>query len=392
MHHTIVQRKLTPRLPMLAPILQEELNGAFHQNVPADDDWTDFQPFLNLGQVVARVSARALVGPAFCRNPTWLDISVNYTQNLFVTIVIMRMFPHWTHPAVSRLLPSCWRRQGYLRTAKRLLGPTLEDLIRRNDEGTWSPEATEEGFNVLSWMVEAAKGGDRNPDSLAHAEVLLALASVHTILVRVVNVIYDLMSHPEYIDELREEIQFVEKDFGWADGSPVQAYAQLNKLDSVIRESQRLSPPTILGMKRLFKQDYTLSTGLMIAKGTYAALPVMAIENDPEHTLSSDEYDGLRSYRKMQAAKESQEKWSEHEFTSIDKTTLNFGYGKAACPGRYFAGLVIKMIMVKLLTEYDFRFKEGSDRPRNHLVHEFLFPWPWDKVQIRRREKGVCPF
>ena len=66
--------------------------------------------------------------------------------------------------------------------------------------------------------------------------------------------------------------------------------------------------------------------------------------------------------------------------------------GEDGFPGRYFAGLTIKMMMVKLLTEYDWRFKEGSARPKNHLVHEFLFPWPWDKVQLRRREKPTCPF
>ncbi|KAJ5727075.1 cytochrome P450 [Penicillium malachiteum] len=362
-HHSIVQRKLTPRLPLLAPALHAELNSAFEERIPPAEDWTDIQPFLDFGFGVARIASRAIVGPAFCRNPAWINIAVNYTQDLFETIVIM---------------------------PKGLLGPKFAVLIRRNDEGTWSPGETEEEFNVLSWMVEAAKGSDRNPEALAHAEVLLALASVHTILVRVVNVMYDLMSHPEYIEELREEIDHIQKATSW--DNPAQAYSQLHKLDSVIRESQRLSPPTILGMKRMFNQDYTFSTGLTIEKGTYAAIPVMAIENDPENTLNPSEYDGYRSYRKAQAAKEAGQKWSDYQFTSIDETTLNFGYGKTACPGRFFASLTVKMMMVKLLTDYDWRFKAGVDRPKNHLVHEFLFPWPWDKVQIRRREKPACPF
>ena len=301
----------------------------------------------------------------------------------------MRMFPSWTHPALSRCLSSWWRCQGYLKSAKGLLGPAIDDLIRRNDNGTWQPEATDEGFNVMAWMVEAAKGQDRNGDTLAHAEVLLALASVHTILVRIVNVLYDLIAHPEYIDELRDEIRSVEKEIGWDD--PAAAYNKLHKMDSVLRESQRLSPPTTLGLKRLFKQPYTFSSGLKIEKGSYAALPVMAIENDPAHTTSPELYDGLRSYRLSQKEPDTPRKWTEHQFSAIEKTVLNFGYGKSACPGRYFASVALKMVFVKLLTEYEFRFLPGTGRPKNHLVHEFLFPWPWDKVQVRRREEE-CPF
>ncbi|PYI10682.1 putative cytochrome P450 [Aspergillus sclerotiicarbonarius CBS 121057] len=357
-HHTIVQRKLTPRLPCLTPALERELVASFDEVFPDCADWTEVQPFQLLGKVTARLSARAMVGPNFCRNPVWLDISVKYTESLFKTIVILRVFPGWMHPVLSRCLPSFWKGQAYLRSAKNLLGPAIHSMILENDRGAWSPRATEEDFNVLAWLVEAAKGQDRNPDTLAHIEVLLALASVHTILLRQVNVLYDLIANPEYIDELQDEIQAVLNQIGWED--PARSYSMLYKLDSVLRESQHLSPPTILGLKRLFKQSYTFSSGLTIKPGTYVALPVMAIENDPEHTISPEHFDGLRSYRLGQANPDTPRKWTEHQFANMGKTVLNFGYGKSACPGRFFASLVIKMAFVKLLTEYECRFLSGA--------------------------------
>jgi cytochrome P450 len=299
------------------------------------------------------------------------------------------MFPSWTHPFLSLLLPSYWSGQGYLKSAKALLGPKLRELIHKNDEGSWSPEGNEEDFNVLAWLADTAKGGDRNPETLAHVEVLLALASVHTTLLRVVNVLYDLTANPECVDHLREEIESV-WDAGWDESS----YARLHKLDSVLRESQRMSPPTVLGLKRLFKQPYTFSTGLHIPQGTYVALPTMAIENDPDHTADPETFDGLRSYRLLQGeieggrGKES----SNHQFSSFERTVLNFGYGKSACPGRYFASLIVKIVFVKLLTEYDFQFVPGTGRPKNYVVHEFLFPWPWEKILVKRRVNGACPF
>ncbi|RAK90790.1 putative cytochrome P450 [Aspergillus costaricaensis CBS 115574] len=390
MHHTIVQRKLTPRLPSLTPALQRELVASLDELFPDCADWAEIQPFRVLGKVTARLSARAMLGHTFCRNPQWLDISVHYTENLFQTIVILRLFPSWMHPALSRCLPSFWRCQAYLRSTKDLLGPVIRDMIEENDKGSFSPKPTEDNFNVLTWLVEAAKGSDRNPDTLAHVEILLALASVHTILLRNVNVLYDLIENPQYIDELREEIHSVWATTGWIDTA--DSYSKLHKLDSVLRESQRLSPPTILGLKRLFKQPYTFSSGISINQGTYVALPVMAIENDPDHTVNPERFDGLRSYRMFQNMDGSRSNRVGHQFSTVDKTVLNFGYGKTSCPGRHFASLVIKMVFVKLLTAYEFRFLPGKGRPKNYEVHEFLFPWPWDSIQVRNREDRACPF
>ncbi|MCJ1405151.1 hypothetical protein MMC11_008377 [Xylographa trunciseda] len=393
LHHSIVQRKLTPRLGVLTPGLEDELKSAIEDYFPPCDEWTEFMPYQLFGKISARLAGKALVGPALCRDLTWLDISVNYTECLFETIVILRLFPNWLHPVLYRALPSFWRGQGYVRSAKTLLGPIIRDLLCKNDNGLWSPADKEEDSNVLCWLVDTAKGKDRDADTLAHVEVLLALASVHTTLLRMVNVLYDLAANPGYFDELRAEIESEAKcKKGWNEAS----YSQLHKLDSVLRESQRMSPPTTLGLKRLFKQSYTFADGLYIPKGTYACLPTFAIENDPEHTLDPEIFDGLRSYRRSQQTQASDSKGKgnreEHQFFSPGRTTLNFGYGKSACPGRYFASLVLKILFVKLLSEYEFKFLSGGGRPKNIMAHEFLFCWPWQKMMIRRKENGICPF
>ena len=274
-----------------------------------------------------------------------------------------------------------------------LLGPRIHELLRKSDEGSWSPEDNEDDFNVLSWLADTAKGRDRNPETLAHVEVLLALASVHTTLLRMVNVLYDLTANPGYLKELQFEIEAESRSKqGWNEAS----YSQLQKLDSVLRESQRMSPPTILGMKRLFKQQYTFANGLQVPKGTYACLPTFAIENDPAHTSHPEIFDGLRSYRRRQQTgtgdailKGNDE---QHQFSSLEPNILNFGYGKSACPGRYFASLIIKILFVKLLTEYDFEFLPGKGRPQNIMAHEFLFCWPWQRMLVRRKNDGICSF
>ncbi|KAK8043767.1 cytochrome P450 [Apiospora phragmitis] len=387
-HHSIVQRKLTPRLPLLTPALEEELRFAFQESflAPQNGDWAEFQPYQIFGNISARLTARALVGPGFCRDQRWLDVATQFTEDCLSGPMRSGWFKQYSG-ANQRC--SVQNRRGSTHTSamgttprKDVLRPKINELLRGDQTSTpdgFDPETS----NVLSWLAESAKGADRDSDTIAHIEVLLALASVHTTLLRMVNVLYDITaSGDDLISELRGEIE-----------------SAFDEDSGVLRESQRMSPPTTLGMKRLFKEEFTFSSGLRMPRGTYACMPVYAIENDPANTPNPDRFDGLRYYRAPQstppkrgevsaaATARAAEDDRERLFTSPGKTALNFGYGKSACPGRFFASLIIKMLFVKLLTEYEFRFLPGHGRPSNLLAHEFLFCWPWQKMLVRRRQQ-----
>lgn len=307
--------------------------------------------------------------------------------------MLLRLFPKWTHPILYPLLPSYWQAQGYLRSAKAFLGPRIQELIRKSDTGSWNPDENNDDLNVLPWLVDAAKGEDRNPDTIAHAELLLAVASVNTTLLRMVNVLYDLTANRTYFEELRAEVEAQrDSERGWNEKS----YSQLYKMDSFLRESQRMTPPMIMGVRRIFKQPHTFANGLHVPKDTYACVATYAIENDPEIVLDPDIFDGLRSYRHRQLNETdhsgSKTFSTDHQFTSPEPDALSFGYGKYACPGRHFAALLIKVLIVKLITEYDFKFLPGTERPKNMMIHEFMFCWPWQKMLLKRKYDRSCPF
>ncbi|KUI71223.1 Ent-kaurene oxidase [Cytospora mali] len=405
LHHSIVQRRLTPRLPLLIPRLEKAATDALEDSFPSAEaeEWIEFQPYQALALISARVAADIIVGPAFCNNQVWLDISVKYTENLFRTIVILRMFPNWTHSLICLTLPSYWAGRKNLDMAKQLLGPHIQNLIRRSDAGVWDPqEDNVDDMNLLNWLASMAKGQDRNPDVISHVLVLVALAAVHTTLLRMVNVLYDVTAAgPALQDEILDEIKFVAES-GWESTLHKTPYDQLYRLDSVLRESQRLSPPTTLGLKRLFQEPYTFSNGIHVPAGTYVCLPIYAIENDPEHILRPLEFDGLRSFRARAEQPEGElagnddvgRKLAAKEllFSTPTRTCLNFGYGKTACPGRFFASVVVKLVLVKMLTGYEFAFLPGTGRPKNMMVHEFLFTWPWQKMLVRRKREPSTPF
>src|SRR4051794_22435063 len=123
------------------------------------------------------------------------------------------MFPTWTHSFINPFLWSSWKCKSYIRKAKYLLAPKAIDLLQRSDDSRPETELGEEN-NGLTWFAETAKGDDRNSERIANLELILAFAGVHTTLIRMVSVLYDLIAHPDLIVELREEISEAQQG-GW---------------------------------------------------------------------------------------------------------------------------------------------------------------------------------
>lgn len=99
--------------------------------------------------------------------------------------------------------------------------------------------------NLLSWMMEIATPAERDAASLAHLEVGMSLASIHTSQMNAVHFLYDMIACPEYLKPIQEEIQTaVHEDGPWmAWAKPT--FSKLRRLDSFMRKSQRFNPLSI---------------------------------------------------------------------------------------------------------------------------------------------------
>lgn len=292
----------------------------------------------------------------------------------------MRLFPTWLHPLLARTLPSIWRGHNYITRAQKLLVP---DIVHRQRV---MAESKVEQNTLLSWMIECANETEQDPKHLAHLEIVISLAAIHTSQMNAVHVLYDLASRPNSIDEIRDEIRMVNREEGaWQKTS----YAKLRKLDSFMKESQRFNPPSMLSYHRVMQENHVLSDGTALPKGSHICMPVNAIQNDPEVTPEPSLFDGFRYSR----ARQRQGEGHLHQFATTEKNLLNFGHGKYACPGRFFASLEIKVILVRLIMNYDFKLPSQQGRPANLRAHEFLFPNPEGELLIRDRgSEAESPF
>lgn len=93
-------------------------------------------------------------------------------------------------------------------------------------------------------------------------------------------------------------------------------------------------------------------------------------------------FDGLRFHRLRSQGGLSATSTGKYHYVSVNETSLHFGYGRNACPGRWFTAFQIKLFLGLLLVKYDIAsggtLGEGS---KNGDEGE-------DTVWIRRRKSG----
>jgi cytochrome P450 len=278
-----------------------------------------------------------------------------------------------------------------------IIGPLMEkhrNAIKRRSEG----ESVEEDDTLLNWMMDNGNEKENGLFEMSARQSILTLASIHTTSMGVANILFDLSAHPEWFDVLREEITEVEKDLGkLGEENGVGAkewLPRLEKLDSFFVESQRFSPPILckspvppsnrkltrtVAPQRLAIVPITLKDGTHIPAGTRIACANADILS--ASLPDSSTFDPMRSYRKRHYTNQ----LNKHQAGQPDIDNLHFGYGNQACPGRHFAVGEIKMILAKILSEFEFKYPEGKTRPRNFFADENVFVDPRARLMMRKR-------
>lgn len=116
-----------------------------------------------------------------------------------------------------------------------------------------------------------------------------------------------------------------------------------------------------------------LKDGTSIPAGYIIETPSMATLRDPELYPSPEVYNPYRFYdlRTNPATPDpiGYRSREQYQFVSCTKENAAFGFGKHACPGRFFAANEIKLIMARVLLQYDIKMPEGVTEPYPNFFH-----------------------
>ncbi|CAH0021068.1 unnamed protein product [Clonostachys rhizophaga] len=203
-----------------------------------------------------------------------------------------------------------------------------------------------------------------------------SLPLVKLILPERAKFLYDLAVRSEDIPELREEIRQV---YAGCEGAfTKKSLGELKKLDSWMRESQRLCLSVSTTFQRIATKRFRLSEGLYIPKGTRLEVAATSVHVDEAFYEDPEVFDGQRSFKLRQGESQAMK----HQYISTGRTDLRWGYGRHACPGRFLADAEMKMPLSELLLHFDVKNPEGQGRHANIAFDNNVMPDPTKTVMV----------
>ena len=196
---------------------------------------TELKVYDLIVRVIAGTATRMLGGLGASRDTEWLESAAQYSYDVVATAQHLRQWSPFLRPFVAPFMEGKKKLDRHLAIANKTFRHVFVERLKLMERGEVSD--AEKPVDMAQWMVESARGNDRNPDVLAQNMLFMTLAGLHTSTNTTVHALFDLCANPDFIQPLREEIEQVIGQDGWS----TNALSKLKKLDSFIKESQRLN-------------------------------------------------------------------------------------------------------------------------------------------------------
>ena len=133
-------------------------------------------------------------------------------------------------------------------------------------------------------------------------------------------------------------------------------------------------------------QDYTFSDGTTVPAGSRVAVRVDGAHHNADLYPDPLRFDGFRFVKMREEAISNGSSGKTFDLVSVNANYLPFGYGRHACPGRFFAAYELKQMLAHVVHNYDVKFKDGGVRPPNKPFMAISFPDPTAEVLFRKRQ------
>ncbi|KAF8637704.1 hypothetical protein AX16_010779 [Volvariella volvacea WC 439] len=371
-YHTFsIRTPLTRNIGARFPDLCDEIAASFSDLIPPTSDWSPIPAYDTIMRIVSRSSNRVFVGLPFCRDPDYCKLNEEFTVQVVTAGTTLMCFPAFLRPLAARFLTNV---EGGIQRGLRHLGSMIRERLEQEEK--CGKDRADRPNDLISWLLDYAQPHQREERDLVVRVLTVNFAAIHTTTMAVTHALYDLASHPEYVEPLREEIQDIIDTEGWTK----TAMGKLRKLDSFIRESQRVSAGGAVVMFRKALKDFTFSDGTTVPAGHYTAACQLAAHYDPDYYEDPQSFRGFRYSDMRQEDGES----LKHQVTNLSVDWLNFGGGRHACPGRFMAINEIKALLSHILLNYDVKTVDGV-RPKDFWFGQTNLPNPKAKVLFRKR-------
>ncbi|KAL9109057.1 MAG: hypothetical protein Q9227_006297 [Pyrenula ochraceoflavens] len=407
LHENLLRTRLTPQIGTLIPDLAEEAAWAFETHwgsVDRAEGWHEVCVFETMRHIVGGVANRAFVGLPFCRDPELVNNGMAFAIDIPLTSSIIKLVSRPLRPLLAPLITipnriHTWR-------FRKILVSEIDRRLRTYDKHQSDRQANKtpaecEPNDFLQWSIQQAKAaGDPymwRSKTLADRILMVNFAAIHTTSFTSTEALLDLVSSKaEYMDEIRHEITSVLAAHGghWNK----RALSQMEKLDSAIRESARYSSIISIGLGRtvVAKDGLTTPSGVHLPRGTKVSVPAYCIMGDEAAYAAARTFMPFRFSEQRNSnspvhgggdhsQKTDHVRRARNALPTTNPDFLVFGYGRHACPGRFFAAAELKLVLAHALLKYDFEIL--PKKPEGSWVGVTRLPALKATIRVKRRKE-----
>ncbi|EED13313.1 cytochrome P450, putative [Talaromyces stipitatus ATCC 10500] len=380
----IVYRELYQKLPDKMQMMNEELVLAIKDVLDAklnEKGEISINMWDTATAILSRASNRIIAGDPLCRNQEYLDAAVHYAISMFSLAVYLRFIPPFLRPLLAPLVRRPLSRDRDI-VAKHAI-PVIEERMKMIEDAEIKGNKPKVPNDLLSAALKVARKDPNSkleytPMMMVNRLLAFNFLQSYSNTLTMTNAVYDLISLPpeefeRTVTDIREELT---RELKRPDAWSHDFVNRLVVMDSFIRESLRANPIGEVGLERIVTREngFTFSNGLHVPRGAIIAAPLKAIQQD-----SANYPGGFNPRRALEDP-------THPTVTTISPVFLNFGLGRPACPGRWFAVNMQKLALGHLLLEYDFQRVEV--RPLGVRKVTLVEPCERSKIVLRRRSVG----
>lgn len=375
-HEEIIRRELKTQLTNITPDIVDEVSASMHDlwgsnaTLAKDEDgFFTIDPAESFRTITSRVSNRILVGRPLCRKPDFYNNAATFVADIAAVGYALRMIPAILRPVVAALA-TLINRYHFWRCSRHLR-PLIDQRLKVWANGDDKIRAAMPN-DFLTWAIRDAHKHsyalERTPYMLSLRLLTVNFAVIHTSTMTLTSLLTDLASSPpemRYVERIRQEIlaaTSARRCFSPASWTRPQL-ARLELLDSAVRESMRVSGFQGKVLTRMVtapggidvpvsstpQADAKAARSIHLPHGTVVNLPGYSIHHDAANFEAPHEFraDRFLGTGKMAA--------------TADEAFLPWGLGKHACPGRWMAVDLIKMIAAEIVLHYDVELGTAGD-------------------------------
>jgi len=388
-HFDIVRKDLAQKnIGPLAGIMAEEWDVAFKSSWGDSKEGKVVNAWDSMLRVIAPAALRIMVGLPGCRDENYLKQSRLYANAVLVDATFINCLPPAVRPVVGRVL--ALRARYHQRKLLKILVPMVEERMRQYEDNNNQEDGP---GDVIQWLIRVAK--NHGPEQMTADKIamrILALTSMFVfaigwVFAHAVLDIYCSPSRDEFVSTLEIECRRVLAEHK---GSLTkEAVDALFCVDSAVRESMRLNDVMVhlLPLEVIKGDAIDLGQGRRITAGSgvRTVFPAQMVHKDPGIYQNPEQFDAFRFSREFDASQQTspQQATKRELMTTVSTSFLPFGYGRHACPGRWFVALMVKQALAYVVLNYDV---EVTKRPgKRKSILNFMLPPQSTEIHVTRK-------